>query len=339
MKNIIGENNKVNYGCFDEPINWNYKDFRLFNIFDKEIKGLHKIWAYHQFNYIGIVNKEYAIGIATVDLSLGYNIFAFVYQFGKGYFFKTNDIHFIRKGAFQFDRDPENYILEYKTKKNHLLIMHSKEKEKLEIHCNFDSKLILNGTLPFSLEQKPLRVLNPSLPMRWTYTEKMTPLFFSDLDCCINGKPINLSKKDTVLLYDWSGGYLRRNTNWFWCILGGETEKKLPFGANFAALVNESYYPENAFWIDGERERVSHVIFDFNYLNPLEPWHIFTENKIIDLIFRPDDVYSRKVSAGPVLKTNFQQYIGSFSGTIKKGRTHHTLKGIKGFSEIQKARW
>jgi len=68
MYKLIGNNNKVNYGCIDEPIEWNYEEFKLLDFFNKEVKGFKKNFAYHQFNYIGITAGEYIVGFATVDL-------------------------------------------------------------------------------------------------------------------------------------------------------------------------------------------------------------------------------------------------------------------------------
>ena len=42
MYKIIGENNKVNYGCIDEPVEWNYEEFKLLDFFNKEITGIKK---------------------------------------------------------------------------------------------------------------------------------------------------------------------------------------------------------------------------------------------------------------------------------------------------------
>jgi len=61
MYKIIGENNRVNYGCIDEPIEWNYEEFKLLVFFNKEIKGFKKKFAYHQFNYVGITAGKYIV--------------------------------------------------------------------------------------------------------------------------------------------------------------------------------------------------------------------------------------------------------------------------------------
>ena len=336
---IISENNKVNYGMIDEPIDYNKDLFVLKSIFNKTTSPFLQKYHYHQFNYLGIVNDEYAIGIATIDLTFAYSIFSFVYKFNEGIVFKTEITKIIKGKNFVFEHNPENYLLEYKDKKNSLLILHSKEKGELDIHLNFNSKFILNGTLDFSLENNPLRVLNPTIPTRWSFTEKKAPLHFNSLDCAINGKAIQLEKGKTSLCYDWTGGFLRRETCWYWAMLSGITTKKKLLGANLASLVNESFYPENAVWIDDERTTFNRIIFDFNQNNPMEPWHIFSPNNDIDLIFAPQGSYSRKFSSPVILKTNFNQYIGHYFGTIKVNKEKHLIKDVPGFSEVQVSLW
>lgn len=336
---IIGENNKVNYGMIDEPIIYNQKDFTLKSIFNKNISAFKQKYHYHQFNYLGILNQEYAIGIATVDLTFAYSIFAFVYKFNQGILFKKELTKLIRGKNFAFDRNPENYHIEYKDSKNSFLILHSKEKGELELHINLGKKFILNGSLDFSLAHNPLRVLNPTIPTRWAFTEKKAPLHFNSLDCAINGKPIQLEKGKTTLCYDWTGGFLRHETCWYWAMLSGLTTKKKPFGANLASLVNESFYPENAVWIDDERTTFNRIVFDFDQNNPMEPWHIFSTDKNIDFTFKPEGLYSRKFSAPIILKTNFNQFIGHYSGYVKIGSEKHQIKEVPGFSEIQISQW
>lgn len=69
---------------------------------------------------------------------------------------------------------------------------------------------------------------------------------------------------------------MRRDSNWYWAAFAGVTgakgRKPVKLGLNLAALVNESCYAENAFWIDGTRTRVSRAIYDFNPSDPYEPW-------------------------------------------------------------------
>ncbi|EMI69489.1 DUF2804 domain-containing protein [Leptospira noguchii] len=70
---IIGTENKVNYGVFDGPVEFNHKEFQLLDFFGKEISGFRKRFAFKKFNYIGIITDEFLIGFAAVSLGYVYN--------------------------------------------------------------------------------------------------------------------------------------------------------------------------------------------------------------------------------------------------------------------------
>lgn len=341
MYQVVGENNKVNYGSIDEPIDWNVDQFKLYDFFNKEIKGLKKKWAYHQFNYIGFLNKNFFIGLATVNLGYADNVFAFFYDMKEGIKYNFNTIKPKKLSKLIFPKNPDEYITEFKTGKHELVIMKSHNKGTLEIHGNFDSKLIINAIFPFSLKDKPLRVLNPSEPTRFTFTEKFSPLIPSEIDICLNGKSLSVTNANTTGIFDWSGGFLRRETNWYWSSLGGESTDGRKVGANFAALVNESFFPENAYWIDGERTRVSRLIYNFNINDPYQTWEIYDEDKeFVNLTFTANGEQGRKINLMPISKIFFRQFLGEYNGWLKDSKGNKVvLESFSGFAEYHRSIW
>ncbi|MBU2513437.1 DUF2804 domain-containing protein [bacterium] len=341
MVKLIGKNNRVNYGCIDEPIEWNYEDFKLLDFFNKEIKGFKKKWAYHQFNYVGITAGDYIVGFATVDLGYLCNVFAFIYSKEKGIILESDDkcLGFSKK--MNFPRNPDNYLTSFKSGKTSVSVEKSHEKGMLSIDCNFKDRLKFKGTFPFSIDShQPLRVLNPSVPTRFTYTEKCSPLRPTHFELSLDGNPLKFETDKVVAIYDWSGGYLRRETNWYWTAFGAVLPDKTSIGANLAALTNETYFSENAFWIDHKRTRVSRVLYDFNQLEPYETWRIYDEAGSVNLIFTPEGERNDKINGGPFVKTVFRQFVGAFDGFFKPENGEKIeFKEVKGFCEIHRAIW
>lgn len=87
---------------------------------------------------------------------------------------------------------------------------------------------------------------------------------------------------------------------------------KASIGANFAAFTNETYFSENAFWIDNKRTRVTRVLYDFNEQDPYETWHVYDEAGSVDLIFTAEGEWNDKVNGGPFVKTIFRLSTNSF---------------------------
>lgn len=341
MYKIIGENNKVNYGCIDEPIEWNYEEFKLLDFFNKEITGFKKNFAYHQFNYIGITAGKYIVGFATVDLGYLKNVFGFIYAKDQGVILESDDkcLGFSKK--MNFPRNPDNYLTTFKSGKTSVQVEKSHDKGMLSIDCNFKDRLKFKGSFPFSIEShQPLRVLNPNVPTRFTYTEKCSPLIANDFELSLDGNHLEFETDNVTAIYDWSGGYLRRETNWYWTAFGAILPDKTSIGANFAAFTNETYFSENAFWIDHIRTRVPRVLYDFNEQEPYQTWHVYDESGLVDLIFTPEGERNDKINGGPLVKTIFRQFVGSFDGFFKPIDGEKVeFKDVKGFCEIHRAIW
>ncbi len=341
MKQLIGKNNKVNYGCIDESIEWNYKDFVLRDFFNKEIKGLKKKLAYHQFNYIGITAGDYIVGFAIVDLGAIKNVFGFLYKMGEGIILESDDKCLGSSKKMDFPRNPDSYTATFQGGKTSLLIDKDHKKGILTIDCSFKNRLKVKGSFLYSMEtHQPLRVLNPSDPNRFTFTEKCSPLSADTFEMSLDGENLPFESKAVTAIYDWTGGYLRRETNWYWTAFGALLPDGTSIGTNLAAFVNETYFSENAFWINNKRTRVSRVIYDIDPLDPYKSWHVYDEAGTLDLTFNPEGERNDKINAGPLVKTIFRQFIGTFEGYFQpEGGRKVNFSDVKGFCEIHRAIW
>lgn len=351
MYKIIGKNNTVRYGCIDEEVDWNVQDFKLYDFFDKEVRGIRKKLTYHKFNFIGINSGPYVLGFAVVDLGAIRDVFAYLFSKDKGLVYTYDKkMPFVSK-RLVFPDGPDAHRIEFTNANSSLVIDKSHAKEYLLVDCNFDNKLVFKADFIYGLKQcKPLRVLNPSLPTHWTFTEKFAPLQARSFSLSFDGSSVPVDPETTCAVYDWSGGFLRRETNWFWASIAGINSDGRRIGANFAALVNETYYPENAFWLDGKRTIVPRIRFDFDNGDLYKPWHIYdgslmpetlkSGEPLVDLVFTPYGERSEKVRAMPVSKLYFRQFIGSFSGSfLASDGTRYQVKDLSGFCEIHRSVW
>ncbi len=342
MYKIIEADNRVNYGVIDEPVAFNYKDYKLLNFFGKEIKGLRKKFAFHRFNFVGVLTDEFMVCFAAVGLEYLYNCFGYLFHYTDGLIYEF-DVKGLRPGKkFIFPADPDEYTIQFKNRKSSCRISKSHQNGCLDLDLNMEGRLRLKGRFTYGLKShSPLRVLNPSEPYRWTFTEKCSAIIPQSLEIIFKEKKLGFDMAKTTLLYDWSGGYMRRETNWYWAALSGILSKdhKTRVGANFAALTNESFYPENAFWINGKRTRVSRTIYDFDFKNLYRPWHVWDEDGRVDLRFFPMGERSEKINA-LILKSSFHQMIGKFEGrfTPLEGDPLE-IQDIYGFAEFHRALW
>jgi hypothetical protein len=152
----------------------------------------------------------------------------------------------------------------------------------------------------------------------------------------IAGKPICL--RTALASYDFSAGYMRRETSWRWASLNTSVNGCL-LGLNLAQGVNETGGCENAMWLQGKRILLGPAVFEFDRSNEKSAWRVYTLDGSVDLIFQATNKRSEKINLG-LLKSNFRQFIGHFSGTVcdKAGTVHH-LEHCIGLTEDHFARW
>jgi hypothetical protein len=184
-------------------------------------------------------------------------------------------------------------------------------------------------------ESLPLMLCTPTAYSGWTYTQKHNALAIQG-QMSVKGQPQDLS--NAVAGYDFSAGYMRRETSWRWASINHRREDK-SIGLNLAAGVNETGNCENVIWIDGERHLMPPVHFEFSRMHQEASWRITSQDKRIDLIFKPKNQRSEKKNFW-FLKSNFRQFVGYFSGyLIDENGIKHELDEVMGLTEDHYAKW
>lgn len=340
MHTLIGENGKVGYGCLDGPVHFNHEAFPLRTFFGRRAGGLRRRMALGAFSYLGILGDGCLAGLAAVRLGYVANVFGFFFDFRTGDFWEHSVKDF--PGRLDFPLDPDEGAIRYRSRSCSLDLAKSHGREVLEVEARFGKRLAVSGRFPYGFANKPLRVVNPSCgdPNRFTFTEKCAPLLPEALSVTFDGVERAGPLAQAAAVYDWSAGFFNRHSNWLWSALAGILPDGTPVGANFAALVNESFYPENAFWVGAKRIRLAQVVFDYDPADPRgEDWRIFTEDGQVDLRFRPLGERGERTRV-PFLKVNFRQFFGEYTGWLRDpGGRSVRLDRMRGVAEIHLSVW
>ena len=144
---------------------------------------------------------------------------------------------------------------------------------------------------------------------------------------------IGYSLDDGVASVDYSNGLLPRETEWRWASAHG-----LDIGFNLQA----GYFgaQENALWLDGQLYPLARAHFDFNPDNPLSPWHVWTDDDMLDLHFRPQG--ARRADRNLWLAASrYIQPIGTFSGWVRASANapKRIVAQLAGVTESHRSRW
>ncbi len=132
---------------------------------------------------------------------------------------------------------------------------------------------------------------------------------------------------------DYSNGLLARNTAWRWASAHGRD-----IGFNLQA----GYFGanENALWLDGELVALGAAQFTVDPVHPLSPWHVRTDDGLLDLHFEPEGA-RREDKNLLIAASRYVQPIGTFSGTVRAfpGAPARQVDKLVGVTEDHASRW
>ncbi|MQR00889.1 DUF2804 domain-containing protein [Glaciimonas soli] len=132
---------------------------------------------------------------------------------------------------------------------------------------------------------------------------------------------------------DYSNGLLARETEWRWASAHG-----LDIGFN----LQSGYFgnQENVLWLDGQLYPLGHAHFEYDPVTPLAPWHIYTDDGLLDLTFMPEGA-RRENKNLLIAVTRYIQPIGSFSGWVKPepNAEPRLVQHLVGVTEEHFSRW
>ena len=334
-KLILG-NGLPQYGLFDHPVDdINVEDFDYRTTMDKPANRLAKHFHFNQFQFIGVLTDELIVGCAIADLKYLSNAFVYLYDRQTGQF---EDVSLLQPlgwntrlstrpnlGKSYFHRGRDRFDIE----------AHGAQR-LLKVALRRGIKLDLQLAEPDPLQ--PLRICTRTGYNGWAYTQKATALPVAGaIDW--QGRHYPIDAQSSSANYDWSCGYMRRETAWNWGSLSGFLADGRRVGLNLAAGVNETGFTENGFWVDGKLHKVGSVAFDFARRDRLQPWQMRSDDDRVALRFEPEGQRSERINAF-VMASNFTQLFGRYHGTLRteQGETL-ILDGQPGFAEDHYAKW
>ncbi|UTZ34528.1 DUF2804 domain-containing protein [Vibrio campbellii] len=303
--------------------------FQYLNEMDQPALSWRKRFDYKQFQFVSIVTEKYIIGVAIADIR--YLASGFCYVFDT----ETHELveqQWLKPLNMGYQTQPSSW-------NSQAYLANDAIQFKIEHglwHIQLSTDLIqADLKLKPESESLPLMLCTPTAYSGWTYTQKHNALAIQG-QMSVKGQPQDLS--NAVAGYDFSAGYMRRETSWRWASINHRREDK-SIGLNLAAGVNETGNCENVIWIDGERHLMPPVHFEFSRMHQEASWRITSQDKRIDLIFKPKNQRSEKKNFW-FLKSNFRQFVGYFSGyLIDENGIKHELDEVMGLTEDHYAKW
>ena len=338
MKKIVDkETNRVAFGSYNEPIELNFEDYRLVNFFGKKLSQGKTLRNLKKFNYYSFVNHDKVVSIGIVKLGFINNISAYVHTWKDGIIF-DEQINPLGTNKVIYQGDNYNFKVEYVSKKTQVYI-NKTSNGLIDININFKNKFKCSAKVQIPKGYERAIVCNPADFTKWTFTEKMAGLITKEHSITLNGKPVFEPNSEIICNSDWSAGFFKTKTNWIWASAAAKSGKDL-IGFNLTVFINDAQYPESTVWINNKKYIISRVIFDANFLDAkASKIHIYTEDGMLDLNYEIAGTKTDIRNRLNIVKTNFHQYVGSYSGTIKVDNKVYKINDALGCFEFNKTVW
>ncbi|CAK1798724.1 DUF2804 domain-containing protein [Vibrio crassostreae] len=327
---LIGSNGQPTVGHFDGiPKHLNIENFDYRNSMDSKAAPWQKHFHYKQFQFVSIVTDTHIIGVAIADIRYLGSAFCYLYDIENNHLEESSWLR-----PFGFDKQVTPSPYEGTTSIASQSIAFDIEGGQWRVRLN--TKLIkADIVLEPEADSLPMSMCSPTGYSGWTYTQKHNALRISG-DIQVKGTSLKLTQARAG--YDFSAGYMRRETSWRWASINAQSNGT-DIGLNLAAGVNETGGCENVLWVNGSRHLLHPVQFTFNRQDTNLPWQITSQDGRINLTFTPLNNRSEKLNLW-LLKSNFRQFVGHFSGSIEDNNgVTHQLDDVLGLTEDHFARW
>jgi len=334
-------------GQFDAPVkDLALEKFQYFNDMDKAASKLSCYFDYKQFQFVSINTGKFIIGAAIADIRYVGNGFLYVYDIANNTMIEQSWLRPPSLG-YCISSSPFNGNASIGSSASKISFQIKQGQWQLLINTK---RIQADLTLTKTSNSLPLAMCSPTGYNGWTYTQKHNALTV-DGQLIINQQSQSLTK--TLAGYDFSAGYMRRETSWRWASINGFVDNH-SFGLNLATGVNETGSSENVCWFNGKRYYLPVVHFKFQRQRQKnkklkdqldnKTWRIISEKKEgnpaqVDLTFTPLNSREERLNLW-LLKSNFRQYIGHYNGTIRNiDGNDIVITNLLGLSEDHFARW
>ncbi|MFP4015895.1 MAG: DUF2804 domain-containing protein [Halanaerobiales bacterium] len=235
-----------------------------------------------------------------------------------------------------------NETVEFKHREMLVSFIHHGSQVKIKVECPDIQGRELKADLCVSYPEghETINVVIPWSSKKFQFTSKQ--------ECLPVSGTMNIGKKNYYFetensfgCLDFGRGIWPYRVSWNWANASGKVDGRC-IGLNLGAKWTDGTgMTENGFIIDGRVTKLSeNIIFDYNSSDLMKPWTIKTAvTDRVDLVFTP---FFKRVDITDLLfvKTEMNQLIGTFSGTIKTDSDETiAIEELTGCSEEHYGRW
>lgn len=337
-RQLVSADGRVPFGLFDGSVHTiNGEDFAYRTPMGRPQGALARRFHYKQFQYFGMVADSVLAGCALAHT--GWLGLAFVYVYDtRTRTMKSETFRLPLAHGLVMSRSPVSGDSRLTTRGGEIHMGYRQQGDVLHktLSVRTAGGIRIDAELAEAAPFRPLAICTQTGINGWTYANKVAGVPVTGTIDCPLGRH-DLATSGACGHHDFSAGYMRRETFWNWACLSGHAGGHV-LGLNISCGVNETSHSENCLWLDGERVQTGLAQFAYERGNPQSPWRVTTADGAIDLLFTPAGEHSEQMDL-KLFATNFHQFFGQFSGSIRARGKTIPVDGAWGFVEDQYAKW
>lgn len=162
------------------------------------------------------------------------------------------------------------------------------------------------------------------------YTNKIIYAASGYMQC--GDKRYDFDPQKDVAILDEHKSHLPYHTTWTWGTFALPADGNF-VGANFATRPQYgSEEEESGLWTPDAVEPLSSITFTPAGTRELDKWHIYSADKRLDVVFKPEGYKPVKLNA-VVVGIDYEQMFGTYSGTIRGKNKTWSFEGVHGVCE------
>jgi hypothetical protein len=335
ISNLIGPDGRPIFGVRCSPFeSFNLSDFRIYGTGKKNgfTKSIVTRFRLKRWEYIGVCSSEVIFGAAVVGLGYMTNMFAYVFDREKGGIKQAETIIPFQKENL-FSGSSASGAVRLKRKDASFEFNNSAKSVSAKISAGAG----INAELSLIKSEEPLCCSSRVGMGGFNYTHKEAGIPARGV-ISLEGKKWEIKENESSGVFDYTFGYLARNTFWNWAAGGGSDLSGNRIGFNLVQGINETGFTENAFWINGRIIKTDVMDFRYNDTDLLKPWKIESNDGKVDISFYPEGERSADINIG-LVASRFHQPFGKFGGRLTDGKDSWEFKNAAGFTEEHYAKW
>jgi hypothetical protein len=339
MRSLCDERGEVRFGLFEEPVEEiDPVRCRLIDEYDRPARPWRRHFGFKQFEFLGGLSEAAVFGCALVNTRYAGTAFVYVYWPETGAMEEwTFRSLFARK--LRMDLRPEDGHSVFSARGVELRIGPGEPPGRRHLSAEVKGSLFIDAEWD---ETDPptqaLRICTRAGAAGWVFARKTAGQRVQGTLRTAMGS-VDLDKAGALGHRDWSAGYMRRETFWNWGCLAGRSSDGRVVGLNISCGVNETSFTENCFWLDGTREPVDLVAFEYERTDLMRSWSMRSGSGNCLLRFEPEACHRERLRLG-FMGLNFYQLIGRYTGQlVARDGTTVRLERQLGYAEWQYAKW